>query len=306
MTDSTAPSHRWAFFRAGGFNQVKLATGADLINLAQLDQKLWVALACPVAGLELDPKTAALIDTDHDGRIRAPELIAAVQWAGGALTNPDILIHGGDSLSLDAVSDASEHGKQIHASARRILAHLGRPADAPVTLAQAMDANSVFASALFNGDGVIVPECAGDPAMAAVIGEIADCMGTVIDRSGKPGIDQQRADQFFAACAAFDGWMKQAEENAPSILPANAQTAAAAAAVAAIKPKVDDYFGRSRVAAFDPRSLDIFNRTKEDYIQFAAHELTIDASELAAFPLALIAPGKALPLNRVAAPFRLT
>ncbi|MGA2555916.1 MAG: hypothetical protein ABSG04_06540 [Verrucomicrobiota bacterium] len=297
MIKSTAPLHRWGFFRAGGFDQVRLDSGSDLMNLDQLDQKLWVALACPIAGLEFDPKTAAMIDTDHDGRIRAPELIAAVQWAGGALKNPDTLLQGGDSLSLDAINDLTGHGKQILASARRLLAHLGQTAGAPVTLAQAMDANSVFASALFNGDGVIVPECADDPALAEVVREIMECMGPVTDRSGKPGADQERTDKFFEACAAFDTWMKQAEADPRSILPAGAGTAAAAAAVSAIKPKVDDYFGRCRVAAFDPRALDILNRTKEEYIQIAAHDLTIDAKELAAFPLAPIAPGKALPLK---------
>ncbi len=160
-----------------------------------------------------------------------------------------------------------------------------------------MDANSVFASALFNGDGVIVPECADDPALAEVVREIMECMGPVTDRSGKPGADQERTDQFFEACAAFDSWMKQAEADPRSILPAGAGTAAAAAAVQAIKPKVDDYFGRCRVAAFDPRALDILNRTKDEYIQIAAHDLTIDAKELAAFPLAAIAAGKALPLK---------
>ena len=77
--------HQWKFFTAGGFDQVKLETGADLMNLDQLDQKLWVALACPTTGLEFCSKTAALIDTDKDGRIRVPELIAAVKWAGSML-----------------------------------------------------------------------------------------------------------------------------------------------------------------------------------------------------------------------------
>ena len=68
----SAPTHHWRFFRAGGFDQVKLETGADLMSLEQLDQKLWVALACPIASVAFDPKTTALIDSDHDGRIRAP------------------------------------------------------------------------------------------------------------------------------------------------------------------------------------------------------------------------------------------
>ena len=122
-------------------------------------------------------------------------------------------------------------------------------------------------------------------------------MGPVTDRSGKPGADQERTDQFFEACAAFDSWMKLAEADPRSILPAGAGTAAAAAAVQAIKPKVDDYFGRCRVAAFDPRALEILNRTKDEYVPIAARELTIDAKELAAFPLAAIAAGKALPLK---------
>ena len=88
----TPTPYPWRFFRAGGFNQVRLETGQDLMHLDELDQKLWVALACPTAGLEFDPVTAALVDTDKDGRIRPPELIAAVKWAGAVLKNPDSLI----------------------------------------------------------------------------------------------------------------------------------------------------------------------------------------------------------------------
>ena len=56
----------------GGLDQVSLETGADLLNLENLDQKLWVALSCPVKGLELDETTLKMIDTDGDGRITAP------------------------------------------------------------------------------------------------------------------------------------------------------------------------------------------------------------------------------------------
>ncbi len=72
----SASKHPWRFFRAGGFDQVRLDTGADLANLDQLDQKLWVALACPVRGLEFDTRTLELLDTDKDGRIRVPEILA--------------------------------------------------------------------------------------------------------------------------------------------------------------------------------------------------------------------------------------
>lgn len=294
--NSKAIAHPWQFFRAGGFDQVRLESGADLANLGQLDQKLWVALSCPISGLEFDPQTAALIDTDKDGRIRAPELINAVQWAVGALKDADTLIRGGDALSPEAINGESDHGKQILASARKILDHLGQPAGTPIKLSQAAEANAVFAAALFNGDGVIIPECAEDPAVSALIAEMIDCVGAVKDRSGKPGLDQEHADKFFDACAAFDAWMKQGEIDAQTVLPLGNNTATAAAAVRAVKQKVDDYFGRCRVAAYDPRAIDALNRAREDYAPIAAHQLTIDASELASFPLAQVAPGKPLPL----------
>src|SRR3954453_6955428 len=72
--------HRWSFFRAGGFDQVRLDTGADFAALHELDPKLWVALSCPVTGLEVPAHTLELLDTDKDGRVRLPEVLAAVKW----------------------------------------------------------------------------------------------------------------------------------------------------------------------------------------------------------------------------------
>jgi hypothetical protein len=297
MSASSTPNHRWRFFRAGGFDQVKLETGADLMNLAQLDQKLWVALACPIAGLEFDPKTAALIDSDHDGRIRAPELIAALKWAGAVLQDPDLLVEGGDSVRLAAINPSSTDGAEILAAAKHVLAQLGRPQEAKISLADAADAGQVFASTLFNGDGVIVPESAGETAARAVIEDIAACVGTVADRSGKPGMDQAKADAFFAECAAFDAWWQTAEKDSAAILPLGEKTAAAAAAVKSIQAKVDDYFGRCRLAAFDARAALLLNRKEEDYAAIVARDISINVSELAGFPLAQAAAGKPLPLE---------
>jgi hypothetical protein len=289
------PAHQWRFFRAGGFDQVKLETGADLVNLGDLDQKLWVALACPIADLEFDRKTAALIDTDHDGRIRAPELIAAVQWAGAMLQDPGYLVEGRDSLPLAAINQSSIEGAAIFALAQNILTQLGRPEADTIFLEDAADAAQIFANTLFNGDGVIIPESAGETPTRTVIEEIAACVGTVTDSCGKPGINQDKADAFFDECAAFDAWWQTAERDAATILPLGEKTADAAAAVEAIKTKVDDYFGRCRLAAYDPRATLFLNRTEQDYEKIVARDISIDVNELADFPLAQAAAGKPLP-----------
>ena len=290
-------AHVWRFFRAGGFDQVKLETGADLMNLDQLDQKLWVALACPTTGLEFDVKTATLIDTDKDGRIRVPELVAAIKWTGSMLKNPDDIVKGGDSVSFSAINDSTPEGKQLLASAKQICINLGKKDATAISLADASDANKIFVNTTLNGDGVIIPESAADDATKAVINDIIACMGTVADRSGKAGVDQAKADAFFAECGAFEEWNKKADADKTNILPAGEATFAAAAAVRAIKAKVDDYFGRCRLAAYDPRAIALLNRKEEEYLAVAAKDMSITAAEIAGFPLAQVAAGKPLPLK---------
>src|SRR5580765_3979339 len=141
--------HTWKFFRAGGFDQVRLDTGADIAALDQLNQKLWVALACPTQGLEFDAKTLQLIDTDKDGRIRAPEIIAAAKWAGSCLRNPDDLLKGSATLPFPAINDATPEGKQLLASAKQILANLGKANATEISVEDTTDTAKIFAQTSF-------------------------------------------------------------------------------------------------------------------------------------------------------------
>jgi hypothetical protein len=285
-------NHPWKFFRAGGFDQVKLDTGADLMALDQLDQKLWVALACPTSGIEFDPKTAALIDSDKDGRIRAPELIAAVKWAGSMLTSADELVKRPNPLPISSIADAG-----LAASAKQILTNLGKKDGTAISVEDAGDANKIFANTVFNGDGVIIPESTKDDAIKAVINDIIACAGSVPDRSGKAGIDAAKVDAFFADLGAFEAWTAKAEKDKATVFPAGDATAGASAAIHGIKAKVDDYFGRCRLAAFDPRAIALLNRKEEEYLAIASKDLSITAGEISSFPLAQVAAGKALPLK---------
>ncbi len=285
--------HVWNFFRIGGFDQVSLKTAADLENLHALDQKLWAALSCPVKGLELDEKTLVLLDTDKDGRIRAPELLAAIAWAKPFFKDLGTLLSGQDHLSLDALADTAE-GRAALASAKRILSSLGKAADTSISLADASDTAKLFAATKLNGDGVITPASSADPALSAVINEILATQGGTPDRSTVAGIDAARVEAFFAAVAAHLTWADKA--GSPEVLTLGADTPAAAAAVSAVRAKMDDYFGRTRLAAFDSRALGAVNRAEADYLAFAAKDMTITADEVAGFPLARIAADQPLAL----------
>jgi len=289
-------NHPWEFFRAGGFDQVKLQSGDDLLALDQLDQKLWVALACPTVGLEFDPKTLALLDTDKDGRIRVPEIIAATKWACNSLKNPDDLLKMSGALPLAAINEATPEGKQLLSSARQILINLGKKDEGVITAEDTADTVKIFAQTNFNGDGIIYAEVTEDPVIRAVITDIIACTGSELDRSGKPGVSQLKVDLFFTEAQAYSDWWK-AGETGTAIMSLGEATPKAVAAVKAVRHKVDDYFTRCRLAAFDARALTALNREEKDYLALAAKDLSISGVELAGFPLSRIEAGKALPLD---------
>lgn len=288
-----SPSHSWRFYRSGGLDQVRLDRSEDIAALAQLDPKLWVALACPVKGLEFDERTLALIDTDKDGRVRQPEIVAAVEFLKARLRNLDTLLAGSDALPLAALNPDTPDGQSALAAARRILANLGKTDAAQIAFSDIADPSTIFAGTRFNGDGVITPESAETPELAAVIRQILETQGSVADRSGVPGVDQTLADAFFTEAAALDAWAAQGAAS----LPFGDGTAAAYAAVSAVRAKVDDYFARCRLAAFDERALAALNRAETEYLQIAAGDMTLSAQELAGFPLARIVAGQPLPLE---------
>ena len=290
-------SHRWSFYRAGGVDQVRLDKGADILNLDQLDQKLWVALSCPVKGLEIDSRTLDLLDSDKDAHVRPPEIIAAVKWLRDVLANSDALVKGEDGVALANLRKDTAEGKALLASAQHILKSLGKEANV-ITVADAEKTAEVFAKAKRNADGIVPADTVDDEKARAVAADIVTCLGGIADRSGKPGYDQGKLDAFFAACADYDAWQKACEADAKNTLPFGDGTAAAFAAFSAVRAKIDDYFGRCRLAAFDPRALAAVNREQEAYIAAAAKDLTITAQEVAHFPLAIVEANKPLPLTK--------
>jgi hypothetical protein len=199
-------------------------------------------------------------------------------------------------LALRAINEATPEGRQVLAAARQILANLGKPETTVVTLEDTTDTAKILEKTRFNGDGVIPPDAAEDPATAALIADIIACLGAEPDRSGTPGVSEAKVEQFFTEARAYSEWWKVAEAD-PAILPLGAATPAAAAAVRAVKAKVDDYFTRCRLAAFDPRAAMALQPGEKDYAAFIAKELSDASSELAGFPLAQPDAGKPLPLK---------
>ena len=73
-------SYKWRWMKMGRMSQVRLENGDDIANLAGLDKKHWLAISMPVKGVRFDQRMLQLMDTDGDGRIRTPEVIAAIDF----------------------------------------------------------------------------------------------------------------------------------------------------------------------------------------------------------------------------------
>jgi hypothetical protein len=283
-------SHRWHFFRAGGVDQVSLRNGSDLTSLAELDQKLWVALAMPTKGVDVDPATLELLDADKDGRIRVGDIQAAASFIGAAFARPDDVLETKDKLALSQIKDAA-----IVAAARRMLADLGRPEAGDLSPDDVAAHTKAFADTKLNGDGIVTAASTDDAELSGLITEIIACLGADPDRSGKPGVGRPKAETFFAALDERIVWLAKAGDAAVS--PLGDRTAAAADALDAVRAKLDDYFTRCRVAAFDRKATDKLTAGDAALESLAAHALSATDPELAKLPLAEIGPDPRLQLG---------
>lgn len=287
--------HRWRFFRYGGFDQVAIETADDLRHLGQLDPKLWTALSCPVGGLEFDTRTLALLDSDDDGQIRVPEILAAVNWACTMLKDPQVLFEDGE-LPLAAIDDSHPDGAIAKAAAAKVASYLGKAETGHLAVSDFADMTRLFAADQLNGDGVVPAALASDETLRAVIESIIETQGGVADRSGEPGVTADTLEAFVAQATGVLEWRRKSAAAEDLVLPLGEGTTNAAAVLDAVAAKVDDYFARCRLAAFDERAAEMLNPPVTVYAALGNRAIDRKDEEVAVLPLAEIGAARPLPL----------
>ncbi len=290
--------HSWKFSRRGGIFQVQLNSVEDLQALDTLDPKLWVALSCPVDGLEIDRKTLALIDSDEDGRVRIEEMLNAVRWTLQRLSRPESLFTGGD-LPIDAISTADAEGEALLASAKQILANVGDTNPVSISVEEAANTAKIYGQSRFNGDGIIAADATSDEACRKVIQEITDCLGAEMDRSGEPGINLPKLETFFSELKGFEQWWTRGEVDSAEgadVFPLGEHTPESFERLRAVERKIDDFFARCQLAAFDARAEAPLNHDIALYKEIADSDFSKHSDTVEALPLAKVCAGAALPL----------
>ncbi|MCU0423649.1 MAG: hypothetical protein MUC81_12655 [Bacteroidia bacterium] len=282
-------THTWNFVTIGGVKRVNLESGADLLNLHTLDQKLWTALSCPVEGLEIDEKTLALIDQDQDKQIRVPEILEAVRWITSLINNPDLLLDSSAQLALKDINTATEEGASLLASAQIILSNLNK-ADQPfITVEETIDTTAIFADTKFNGDGIITEDSVERQEEKKWIKIIVDTCGGKQDRGGKQGIDVELLNKFNVACNVYMQWVNESVTNANLILPfGESGTLQAYSVFKNIEPKITDYFLRCKLAAFHNDGAEVLNVQKDTLLQLSSENLIERLPQIESYPISKV------------------
>lgn len=273
----------WKFSQVGGVPRVRIETGSDIAHLGELDQKMWTVLSCPVKGLEIDERTLELMDSDHDGKIRVYEVVAASKWLTSVLVNPELLLKQNGTLRLIDISQKSDDGKKIYHSAKEILKNLGLEKE-EISLADIADRTAIFAKTQFNGDGVITAQSTDDEAAQNAIAACIQTIGATPDRSGIDGVTAEQIEAFYTALADYAAWNASRCD-----LPYGDNTEAALSAYNALKEKIEDYFVRCKLAAFNSAALATLDVSLERIENANEKNLTACMDEIAALPLACIA-----------------
>ncbi len=287
--------YNWKFSTIGGVTRVNIDSGRDIEHLAELDQKLWTVLSCPVKGLELDEKTLEMVDVDGDGKIHVNDVIATAEWLKKALGNLDILLNREDNIPFSAFNNETDEGKALLASARQILSNLGLEKDS-ISVADTSDSIAIFAKTRLNGDGIVTPESTDDEALKDVISKAVATVGSVQDRSGVAGINAELAEKFYAELAAYTAWIDAGHAD-KAIFPFGDDTETAWNACIAVKDKIADYFMRCKLADFHSDSVSVLDVTSDRIGTISDRNLSSCNDEIAEYPLAKVTSSQLLPLG---------
>lgn len=296
VLNKNKPKHIWRFFRSGGFDQVRLETANDLQHLSDLNPKLWTVLNCPTTGLEFDARTAALLDSDGDGQIRVPEILAAVKWSCERLVDAGILFQD-QGLPASAIAEHDAEGAGIKAAALTVLQYMGKTPDDALQVADLADTTRLFSPDHFNGDGVVAADLTSDADLRQLIAQILDTQGGTPDRSGVNGVTSACVSAFYAQAQAVLDWHQAGATGDVQFQPLGDKTAEAVAVFERVQAKVDDYFVRCMLAAFDARAADALNPAPAVYTVLNNRAIAQTDADVSALPLAAVGAGQSLPLG---------
>ena len=252
-----ASDRRVYFDRFGRTYQLRIACADDLRTALQIDEAHWVATSAPVFTLRGDPAFLGLVDADGNGRIRVRELKNAVEWLLEHLEDAADVALRRAVLRLDAVNTATETGKRIELSGRKMLASLGKSETGEISLDEVQGIKRSIEATTVSEAGVVLPEAADEPQVHELLADIVGTGGGAAHPGGGRGVGAAELSRFKAQARACLQWEAEAVDEAdhprPELAPLGEKTAEAFNLLQSVRVRIDHYFSQCRATAFDVR-----------------------------------------------------
>lgn len=248
------------FCEFGGMYQLRLNSAEEIRYIGSLEKARWSATSAPIEQFYCDPQLLTYLDTDHNGRIRVQELLAAQQWLYKNLASRSDFELGRDELQLSALDPKEADAQKMKQLAEHMLKELGLPSARSISLAQVRTFRSTYAGRFPNGDGVVPPEHATSAELGQLIRDIVAVTGGGPDLSGQPGVRAEDLPAFRERSQRFLGWAAEGAIAAteppvfPTVLPWGADTAAASALVEELSEKIEQYFSQCDLLRVEPNA----------------------------------------------------
>jgi len=232
--------------RYGGSLQVDLPHFQALVEAIEIPETQWMATACPLEGLQCDPRFLSFMDADGNGRIRVAEVRDAVKHTAKLLQSRKGADARSDMLELDALSP---EGAKLKAAALRILGVLKAQDTASISLEQVRASDPVLRAAGLNGDGIVAPPFLPEK-VRGLASRIMAAFPEVKNRAGQAGIDSPMLQRFREARAAL---LAHTGQKAAAFVWGE-QSLARAQRIREVKPLLDAYFLQCRLVAAQPEA----------------------------------------------------
>jgi hypothetical protein len=276
--------------RYGGSLQVDIPHFDALLEAISIPETQWIATACPVEGLQCDPRFLSFMDTDGNGRIRVAEVRDAVKHTAKLLQFRKGVDARSEVLELDALSP---EGAKIKAAALRILGSLKATDTARISLEQVRASEKVLRDAGINGDGIVAPTFLPEK-VRGLASRIMAAFPEVKNRAGQAGIDLPTLQRFRDARTALLAHMAQKV----AVHVWSEQSLARAQRTREVRPLLDAYFLQCRLVAAQPEAAASLKLTA-GRVEGALGDTAALEKAAAALPIAPVEPTGVLTWTRL-------
>jgi hypothetical protein len=194
------------------------------------------------------------MDTDGDGKVRIPDILATVNLLASKLRTLDILFDSNASLSYEDLKDGAllDTFRQValYGSTEKKPASGSINSIGSIDVLMADAAIKEFSSLPFNGDGIVTLKSAEDDFSARCIESIITSGFYSTDSSGELGVSLANVEEYKKALRARIDWLNRELPDSVQALSPEDRTRVYDLYLA-LKDSIDDYFRRCQVIAMD-------------------------------------------------------